>query len=149
MAYYLTGHRAVATAALIATLAHAGQTDKLGRPYIDHPRRVAGRLVDATWDELVLAWLHDVVEDTCVTLEAIVEAFGPDIAASLDAITHRPGEPRAEYYARVRTDSRALKVKLADIDDNTDPERTAALDDPTRERLAAKYAAARNALAAP
>ena len=49
-----------------------------------------------------------------------------------------------QYYERVRTNPIALTVKLADINDNSDPERLSRLDQPTRERLEAKYAWAIN-----
>lgn len=146
---YLTGPRAVATAALIATLAHSGQTDKAGLPYIDHPRRVVGLLNTPTTQEQVVAWLHDVVEDTPVTLDAIAAAFGPAVAAAVDAITHRRNEPRVDYYARVRANPTAVRVKLADIADNTNPDRLAALDPATAERLTRKYAKAVDTLTAP
>ncbi len=78
----------------------------------------------------------------------ISAASSPDeIVDAVDALTKRPGETRQDYYARVRQNTRALQVKHADIDDNTDPARTALLDETTRARLAQKYAAAREALA--
>lgn len=143
---HLSGERAVATAALIATLAHSGQVDKAGQPYVDHPRRVAARVFEHGPLAEAVAWLHDVVEDTPVTLEAVEQAFGPQVAAAVDAITHRPGEPRTAYYARVRSNPVALVVKDADIDDNTDPLRLAALDPALASRLQVKYAAARASL---
>lgn len=129
----------------IARAAHAGQVDKSGQPYIDHPARVAARVQG---DELLeaIAWLHDVVEDTDVQLVDLQAEFPLEVVDAVDAITHRPGEPRADYYARVSRNLLARQVKDADIDDNTDPARTALLDDATRSRLAAKYAAAREAL---
>ncbi len=129
----------------IARVAHAGQVDKSGQPYIDHPARVAARV---RGDELLeaIAWLHDVVEDTDVQLVDLQAEFPLEVVDAVDAITHRPGEPRADYYARVGRNPLARQVKDADIDDNTDPARTALLDDATRSRLAAKYAAAREAL---
>ncbi len=129
----------------IARAAHAGQVDKSGQPYIDHPARVAARVQG---DELLeaIAWLHDVVEDTDVQLVDLQAEFPLEVVDAVDAITHRPGEPRADYYARVSRNPLARQVKDADIDDNTDPARTALLDDTTRSRLAAKYAAAREAL---
>ena len=134
------------TAEAIAREAHANQVDKNGRPYIEHPARVAARV---RGDELLeaIAWLHDVVEDTTVQLTDLQEHFPAAVVDAVDAITHRPHEPRTAYYARVRSNPLALQVKHADIDDNTDPARTAQLDDATRVRLAAKYAAAREALA--
>lgn len=135
----------VNAAADLARSAHAGQTDKSGAPYIDHPARVAARVRAAGHgDEAeIVAWLHDVVEDTGVTLDRIEREFGPRIARAVDAITRRPAEGD-DYYRRVAADPLALAVKRHDIDDNTDPERTARLDPSTRERLAAKY---RHALA--
>ena len=47
----------------LATIAHRGQVDKAGKPYIDHPRRVAGRLAGGPRYTLAAAWLHDVLED--------------------------------------------------------------------------------------
>lgn len=130
----------------IAETAHAGQDDKSGTAYISHPHRVATRLTAqrAGEEAVALAWLHDVVEDTSLTLEDVAAAFPhmPDLIDALDAITHRPGEARTDYYDRVKASPLALTVKRADIADNTDPARTKFLDEPTRERLAAKYAKA-------
>lgn len=135
-----------AQAESIARAAHAGQVDKSGHPYIHHPARVAARVQD---DEMLesIAWLHDVVEDTDVQLADLRTQFPLEVVAAVDAITHRSDEARADYYTRVARNPLARRVKMADIDDNTDPARTALLDDATRSRLAAKYAAAREALA--
>jgi (p)ppGpp synthase/HD superfamily hydrolase len=135
-----------------AARAHRGQVDKIGRPYIEHPARVAARIRTSAPDEPdaeVVAWLHDVVEDTPVTIAEIKRRFGARVAAAVDAITYRPDEDRAEYFRRVAGDPLALLVKHADIDDNTDPSRTALLDEATRRRLAEKYQHARQVLAAP
>ena len=128
-------------AADLARSAHACQTDKSGAPYIDHPARVAARVRAAGHgDEAqIVAWLHDVVEDTDVTLDRIEQEFGPRIARAVDAITRRPDEGDA-YYRRVAADPLALTVKRHDIADNTDPQRLARPDPHTRDRLAAKYA---------
>lgn len=133
----------------VAVAAHAGQTDKAGEPYIGHPRRVARILERANGfseDETVLAYLHDVVEDTAVELETLAPFFPPAILDALDAITHRIGESRADYYARVKANPLALSVKFADIADNTDPWRLGRLDAWTRKRLRLKYAKALEAL---
>ncbi|WP_420120632.1 HD domain-containing protein [Nakamurella sp.] len=133
------------TAADLARSAHAGQTDQSGAPYIDHPARVAARVRAAGHgaQAQIVAWLHDIVEDTDVTLDRIEREFGPQIAGAVDALTRRPDEGD-DYYRRVAANPLALIVKRHDIADNTDPERTARLDPSTRERLAAKY---RHALA--
>jgi len=103
----------------IATVAHKGQVDKAGSPYIDHPRRVAERLRAAKVGEAVVAaaWIHDVLEDTDL------------------------------YYAGIKS-AGAHWLKKADIDDNSDPARLALLDDETIVRLTRKYAKARMLLEA-
>jgi (p)ppGpp synthase/HD superfamily hydrolase len=134
--------RIVDDAKRLATAAHDGQFDKSGQPYIGHPARVAARTRDHGGDDdiEVVAWLHDVVEDTDVTLDVIEKEFGPAIARAVDAITRRPDDAGDEYYHRVAGNRIALAVKRSDIEDNLDPNRTAKLDPSTRERLAAKYA---------
>ena len=62
------------------------------------------------------------------------------------ALTHLKNEPRDHYYERIKKNPLALAVKLADIEDNTDPERLALLDEGTRSRLEKKYAKAIAAL---
>lgn len=131
----------IAVARGIAETAHEGQVDKSGAAYIEHPRRVAER-VSGDPGAVVVAWLHDVVEDTEVTLAELAERFPPQIVAAVDAVTKRAGEAKADYYRRVAADPLALAVKRADIADNTDPVRLGALPPDTRERLRAKYAAA-------
>jgi hypothetical protein len=92
-----------------------------------------------TIKEKIVAVLHDVVEDTPVGLDVIQRLFGDEIADAVDAISHRKGEPRSEYYARVKANPIALVVKYADIDDNRSPARLANLDETTRNRLNDKY----------
>lgn len=131
----------------IARAAHQGQVDKSGHAYISHPQRVAARVADDDLAETV-AWLHDVVEDTDVTLDDLARVFPPAVVVAVDALTRRPDEGDA-YYRRVRSDPLALRVKLADIADNTDPQRQAQLDEPTRLRLKRKYRHARANLLPP
>lgn len=141
----------VARARALAARAHAGQVDKAGAPYIGHPGRVAVHVAQhAGAGDLeaarAVAWLHDVVEDTPVTLAELAQQFPAGIVAAVDAMTKRAGEERDAYYERVRANPIARAVKHADLDDNTDPARTTRLDPDARERLAAKYAHARAAL---
>lgn len=141
----------VSTARTIATEAHRGQVDKAGAPYIGHPARVAGHAAAAGGDERVVAaaWLHDVVEDTAVTPDDLRAAGIPDdVVAAVVALSKVPGGSVEEYFAGVNRDPIAIAVKTADLADNTDPARLAALDEATRERLVAKYARARALLAA-
>jgi len=131
----------------IATKAHEHQIDKSGQPYIGHPVRVAERVRGDDAAEVV-AWLHDVVEDTNVTLDDLRAHFSDVIVDAVDAMSKRNAEPIDDYYARVMANPVARAVKLADIADNTDPRRSVLLDERTRTRLAAKYAHARVALCA-
>jgi (p)ppGpp synthase/HD superfamily hydrolase len=127
----------VARARDVAYAAHEGQVDKTGKPYIAHPQRVVGRLDDPT--EQAVAWLHDVVEDTAVTLDDLRGTFPGVIVDAVDAMTKRPGEPLGDYIARVRADPIATAVKRADVADNSSLERLEYLDEKTRDRLARKY----------
>jgi (p)ppGpp synthase/HD superfamily hydrolase len=132
----------------LARRAHEGQLDKSGRPYIAHPLRVMGHLRNE--HERMTAVLHDVVEDTDVTLDDL-SALGcpPDVLAALTAISRRPGEAQADYLARVMANPIALAVKRADIADNMSVDRMGRLDAATQQRLQAKYEAALRVLDAP
>ena len=100
-----------------AQAAHKGQTrwDKK-TPYITHPVRVANNVPHGTCK--IVAYLHDVVEDTYITLEEIEENFGFDVKVAVEAITKRKGEEYIDYLERVKANDIARKVKIADINDN-------------------------------
>ncbi len=86
-----------------------------------------------------MAWLHDVLEDTSVTSHDLrSEGIPPRVIHAVEALTHAPGEPNVDYWARVKANPVARAVKLADIKDNTDPFR-APKDPETRRRLWDKY----------
>lgn len=134
----------IALAERIAAAAHVEQVDKAGRPYLEHVRRVAAAVEGL---DRAAAWLHDVVEDTPATADDLLaEGMAPEVVAAVDALTRRDGEEPEVYYARVRSNAIALRVKAADLADNADPARQALLDEETQARLAAKYAKARAAL---
>lgn len=102
----------------IAAVAHAGQVDKAGVAYICHPITVAGLM--ETPEEKMVAYLHDVVEDTDVTLGDLERAgFSSTVLNAVNAITHREGESRADYLKRVKADPLARRVKLADLTHNS------------------------------
>ena len=131
----------------VARRAHEGQLDKSGRPYLGHPLRVMGALRDE--HERMAAVLHDVVEDTTVTLDDLTEAgCPPPVLAAIAAISKQPGEDQESYLARVASNPIALAVKLADIEDNMSPDRMARLDKETQDRLRAKYTSALRQLGA-
>lgn len=136
----MKGHTIVSMAEKIATAAHGGQLDKSGVPYITHPQRVASSLVGDTLAQAT-AWLHDVIEDTPITAaHLLVRGIPVEVVAAVEAVTKRPSEQPDDYYSRMRTNPLALKVKLADIGDNSDPIRLALLHPDTANRLRSKYA---------
>lgn len=136
----------VERAKALAHEAHAGQTDKAGDPYINHVARVAAAVSDDPLAECV-AWLHDVLED-CPGYEMRVWLHFPREISRLVEILTRDSFDDLTYYGFILTDSSALRVKLADIADNSDPARLAKLDDKTAARLRRKYAKALSMLGA-
>lgn len=105
-------------AARIAYDAHAGQLDKAGMPYIFHPWHVAEQMTDEK--TTCAALLHDVVEDTSVTLEQLAEEFPADIIAALKLLTHKEGVDYMDYVRKIKTDPIASAVKIADLKHNSD-----------------------------
>ncbi|UCI06295.1 HD domain-containing protein [Mesorhizobium sp. B1-1-8] len=105
-------------AAKIAEQAHSGQTDKTGRPYIEHLRRVADAV--ETLDEKTVAYLHDVVEKgDGWTLDRLERAgFGVSVIAAVDALTRRLDETEQGFICRAASDPLARRVKEADLKDN-------------------------------
>lgn len=102
----------------IAAQAHRGQVDKGGRPYLLHPLAVA-RQVSGT-ESKILALLHDVPEDTDVSLEQLAPLLPPQLLKSLKLLTRRPGQPYSEYIEQLAQDPMAAQVKLADLTHNMD-----------------------------
>ncbi|MFI7346350.1 HD domain-containing protein [Streptomyces sp. NPDC049936] len=125
-----------------ARAAHAGQTDKAGRPYAEHLRAVAEgvRRRGGDDEQIAAAWLHDAVEDDALSerwlREAALSRRTKDIVL---ALTRRPGEAPEAYAARILATPGAALVKAADLAHNADPARLAVLDEATRTRLTEKY----------
>lgn len=115
----------VEAARLVAEAAHAGQVDKGGAPYIEHPAFVASRVVELGGDEVAaaVAWLHDVVEDTTVSLDALASVFPPNVVDSVDGVTRREGEPYFDYVERALGNGVACLVKRCDLEHNLDVSR--------------------------
>ncbi|MFM7062428.1 MAG: hypothetical protein ACKO04_02885 [Actinomycetes bacterium] len=129
------------TARRIATAAHEGQTDHAGRPYIEHPERVAARLHDP--DAQVVALLHDVLEDTDLTAGDLRDAGAtPSQLEALEALCHADDVANEDYWASLRQVPLARLVKVADLADNTDPARIALLDPARQDYFRTKYRAA-------
>ncbi|WP_431288939.1 HD domain-containing protein [Roseateles chitinivorans] len=114
----------------IAAQAHAEQLDKGGQPYILHPLRVMLRVQSE--EARIAGVLHDVVEDTDVTLANLqAEGFSEAVLSAVDALTKRPGESRLQAAERAAADPVAREVKLADNAENMDLSR---LPSPLSER---------------
>ncbi|MFK0116800.1 HD domain-containing protein [Streptomyces sp. NPDC090994] len=135
-----------------ARAAHAGRTDKAGRPYAEHLAAVAEgvRRRGGDDEQIAAAWLHDAVEDDALPgtwlAEAPLSRRTKDIVL---AVTKRAGEPPEAYAARIRATPGALLVKEADLAHNADPARLALLDEATRARLTEKYTRMRALLGLP
>ncbi|MEU5311736.1 HD domain-containing protein [Streptomyces sp. NPDC021562] len=136
----------------LARAAHAGQTDKAGRPYVEHLAAVADgvRARGGDDDQIAAAWLHDSVEDEALTEQWLAAAPLSDrTKAVVLALTRRAGEPPESYAGRILGTPGALLVKEADLAHNADPGRLAVLDAATRKRLTEKYARMRALLGLP
>jgi (p)ppGpp synthase/HD superfamily hydrolase len=119
----------------LAVAAHQGQRDKSGQPYILHPLRVMFRL--DTDEERMTAVLHDVLEDTPHTAEELRGLGYPArVVDALERLSRRESESYEEFIERLAPDSLALRVKLADLEDNMDVRRLEKVGPKEAERLA-------------
>lgn len=100
----------------VAVRAHYGQLDKAGKPYILHPLRVGAAGI--TEGEQIVGFLHDVVEDTNVTLEDIRGQFGKIVAEAVESVTKRKGELYGDFILRSMDNTIGKQVKINDIKDN-------------------------------
>ena len=126
----------------LAYRAHHGQVDKCGIPYIFHPIHLA----EAMDDEIscCVALLHDVVEDTDVTLEDLKAIFPTEVTDAIALMTHREDTDYFEYVRAIKQNPIARKVKLADLAHNSDQTRCvdSGLSEARLLRWRAKYAEA-------
>lgn len=128
----------------MAVHAHHGQTDKTGLPYIYHPLHLAEQMTDDI--STCVALLHDVVEDTSLTLADLEKVFPKPVTEAVRLLTHEPGTDYFDYVRAIRQNPVAMKVKLADLAHNSDETRFAGQDDISAaelDRRRAKYSRAR------
>lgn len=114
----------IGQAAAFAEKAYEGLVDKAGAPLLEHARRVASgvnlRVEGSAGDEcLVVALLHDVVEEGRADLDTIGRLFGSDTAAAVDAVSRREGESWQAYIRRVKGNPVGRIVKISDLVDNS------------------------------
>ena len=116
----------------IAYTAHHGQADKAGVPYIFHPLHLAEQMDDEI--SCCAALLHDIVEDTDITLQQLAEMFPAEVVEAVRLLTHDPDTDYFDYVRAIRGNPIAMKVKLADLAHNSDETRFAGVAVP-KERI--------------
>ncbi len=128
----------------IAYKAHEGQLDRSGIPYIFHPMHVAEQMT--TEETCIVAILHDVVEDTDVTLDELKEAgFSENVINAINLLTHRDEVPYLDYVRALKDDPIASVVKLADLNHNSDRTRLTVITKKDEQRFI-KYQKAKEIL---
>ena len=118
----------------IARKAHEGQLDKAGVDYIEHPIYVASQ-VD-TEEEKAVALLHDVIEDSPVSAEELLQAGLPEtVVTAVQILTKKKEQDYQTYLETVKKNPLARVVKLADLKHNSDLSRLSSITEKDRERL--------------
>lgn len=111
----------LADAIMMASIYHAEQTDKGGNPYILHPLKVMHYTRSEDQEVMMIAVMHDLVEDTQVTLEDLrMAGFSWRVIEGVDAMTKRKKETKEEYIQRIMKNRDAVIVKMADLRHNFD-----------------------------
>ena len=104
----------------ISALAHAGQFDKGGKPYILHPLHLMSQLL---FDPQLaaIAVLHDVIEDSATTLQDLTD-FGMSgrIISAVSLLTHDSRDSYEEYINKICGNIDAVRVKRKDLQHNSD-----------------------------
>ena len=116
----------------LAYEAHHGQKDKSGVPYVFHPLHLAEQMEDEI--SCCAALLHDVVEDTDITLEQLAKEFPAEVVEAVRLLTHDPDTDYYGYIRSIKGSPIAMKVKLADLAHNMDASRFAGVEVP-KERI--------------
>ena len=117
----------------LAYQAHLGQVDHNDVPYVFHPYHVAEQMTDEI--SCTVALLHDVVEDTEVTLEDLRKEFPPEVVEAVALLTHDKTVNYFEYVKEIKKNPIARNVKIADLEHNSDESRSSGSEH-TEERLA-------------
>ena len=128
----------ISTMIALAAKAHDGQYDLGGVPYIFHIMGVT-EYAREMWghedeDILCIAAGHDLLEDTDVTEEFILEQFGARVLAGIKALTKTKGQEYQDYQASVLSNRDAMKVKLCDLRHNMREDRVR-VDEKTYPRM--------------
>ena len=127
--------------------AHHGQSDCNGVPYIFHPYHLAEQMTDEI--TTCVALLHDVVEDTPITIEQLETEFPPQVTEAVRLLTHDKNISYFDYIRAIKKNPVARAVKLADLEHNSDLSRITdshAVSEEKREYWKKKYTRAREIL---
>lgn len=121
----------------IALQAYAGQTDKAGQTYILHPLRIMGKM--ETEDEMSVALLHDVIEDSKLTAQDLInEGIPSNIVNAVSLLTKSDAQTYEEFIKNLAESPLAIKIKKTDIEDNINTLRLNEINASDLERVA-KY----------
>lgn len=113
---------------------HKDQTDKSGIPYIYHPIHLAEQMDDE--NTVIVALLHDVVEDSNMTFKDITQlGFLDEVIVALKLLTHDDTVEYMDYIKSLLKNEIARKVKLADLRHNSDLTRLSTVDENDSQRL--------------
>ena len=118
----------------IAKKAHAGQVDKAGVDYIQHPLYVASQI--KTEQEKAVALLHDVLEDSDITVaDLLAYGLSNEVVTAVQTLTKKKGQSYQDYLGKVKSNNLARVVKLADLKHNSDLSRLKSVTDTDYDRV--------------
>ena len=118
----------------IAKKAHAGQVDKAGVDYIQHPLYVASQI--KTEQEEAVALLHDVLEDSDITVaDLLAYGLSNEVVTAVQTLTKKKGQSYQDYLGKVKSNNLARVVKLADLKHNSDLSRLKTVSNTDYERV--------------
>jgi (p)ppGpp synthase/HD superfamily hydrolase len=121
---------------VLAVTRHAGQYDKSGKPYILHVLAVMNKLHSEDEELNCIAIGHDLIEDTSTTFVELKEMGISDrVIQGIKNLTKVPGETNDEYMDRVKSSPDSIRVKLCDLEHNSDIRRLKGLTDKDFKRL--------------
>ncbi len=117
----------------LAYKAHQDQYDKADLPYINHPLHLAEGMKDEY--TTIAALLHDVIEDTEITVDELAKEFPSEVIDALKLLTHQKDIPYMDYVAKIKSNDIARAVKIADLKHNSDLSRLDNISDKDLERI--------------
>ncbi|MDO7904869.1 GTP pyrophosphokinase [Paenibacillus sp. JX-17] len=130
----------ITQAVMLAAHYHDGQTDKGGNPFVFHPLRLMLKALSE--EEQVIAILHDLIEDTSITISELERrGFNSEVTAAVEALSRGEHESYDDFIRRIKKNTLARRVKILDLQDNVEMVRHKDLD-AQREKQLRKYSRA-------